>query len=165
MHIPYVSHGHVVKDVQRKCLCGLKSFKPMIHFDSKQSQSIFNQNYYENAMANDCKQCFNTHYQSHCHPTTKSLWLCSSVYCGPPHQSRRIWLAANPKPSQLARFCNRNVHTCAHFCYKIVHCGIWDWYIVGLLRQVCWPSEDTICVSGIVHHWFKWWLVSWASIH
>ena len=31
-------------------------------------------------MANNCKQCFNTHYQPHCHPTTKSLWLCSSVY-------------------------------------------------------------------------------------
>ena len=45
-------------------------------------------------MANNYKQCFNTHYQPHCHPTTKSLWLCSSVYCGPPHQSRRIWLAA-----------------------------------------------------------------------
>ena len=45
-------------------------------------------------MANNCKQCFNTHYQPHCHPTAKSLWLCSSVYCGPPHQSRRIWLPA-----------------------------------------------------------------------
>ena len=45
-------------------------------------------------MANNSKQCFNTHYQPHCHPTTKSLWLCSSVYCRPPHQSRRIWLVA-----------------------------------------------------------------------
>ena len=45
-------------------------------------------------MANNSEQCFNTHYQSHCHPTTKSLWLCSSVYCRPPHQSRRIWLVA-----------------------------------------------------------------------
>ena len=41
-------------------------------------------------MANNCKQCFNTHYQPHYHPTTKSLWLCSSVYCGPPHPSRRM---------------------------------------------------------------------------
>ena len=53
-----------------------------------------NQDYYKNAMVNNCKQCFNTHYQPHCHITTKSLWLCSSVYCGPPHQSRRIWLTA-----------------------------------------------------------------------
>ena len=37
---------------------------------------------------------FNTLYQPHYHPTTKSLWLCSSVYCRPPHQSRRIWLVA-----------------------------------------------------------------------
>ena len=64
----------------------------MIHFDSRQSQSLFNQNYYENAMASYCRQCFYKHYQPHCHPTTESLWLCSSVYCGSPHQSRRIWL-------------------------------------------------------------------------
>ena len=37
---------------------------------------------------------FNTHYQPHYHPITKILWLCSSVYCRPPHQSRRIWLVA-----------------------------------------------------------------------
>ena len=53
-------------------------------------------------MANNSKQCFNTHYQSHCHPTTKSLWLCSSVYCRPPHQSRRIWwLAATNQKREL----------------------------------------------------------------
>ena len=45
-------------------------------------------------MANNCKRCFNAQYQPHCHPTTNSLWLCSSVHCGPPHQSRRIWLSA-----------------------------------------------------------------------
>ena len=60
---------------------GFKSYsKPMIHFDSKQLWSIFKQNYYENVIATNCKQCFITHYQPHCHPTTKSLWLCSSVY-------------------------------------------------------------------------------------
>ena len=26
--------------------------------------------------------------------------------------------------SHNAPLCNRNVHTCAHFCYKMVHCGI-----------------------------------------
>ena len=45
-------------------------------------------------MANNCKQFFNAYYQPHCHPTTNSLWLCSSVHCEPPHQSRRIWLSA-----------------------------------------------------------------------
>ena len=39
-------------------VCGVyTSLKPMIHFDSKQSQFIFNQNYYKNALANNCKQC------------------------------------------------------------------------------------------------------------
>ena len=32
----------------------------------------------------------------------------------------------------IAPFCNRNVHTCAHFCYKIVQCGIWGWCILTL---------------------------------
>ena len=29
--------------------------------------------------------------------------------------------------SHNATFCNRNVHMCAHFCYKMVHCGIIVW--------------------------------------
>ena len=48
-------------------------------------------------MANNCKQCFNTHYEPHCHPTTKSVWLCSSVYCGPPHPSRRIMVGGRSR--------------------------------------------------------------------
>ena len=36
-----------------------------------------------------------------------------------------------------APFCNRNVHTYEHFCYQMVHCGIWDWCIVGFVQQVC----------------------------
>ena len=44
------------------------------------------------------------------------------------HQSHQI--------SHNASICNRNVHTCAHFCYKMVHCGIQDWCIVGFVKQV-----------------------------
>ena len=39
--------------------------------------------------------------------------------------------------SHNALFCNRNMHRCAHFCYKMVPCGIWDWCIVGFVWQVC----------------------------
>ena len=28
--------------------------------------------------------------------------------------------------SHKAPFCHRNVYTCAHFCYKKVHCGIYE---------------------------------------
>ena len=38
--------------------------------------------------------------------------------------------------SHNAPFCNRNVHTHAHFCYKMVHCGIRDWCIVGFVQHV-----------------------------
>ena len=43
----------------------------------------------------------NTHYQPHCHPTTKSLWLCSSVYCGPPHPSRSRQPKTSTKESAI----------------------------------------------------------------
>ena len=33
-------------------------------------------------------------------------------------------------------FCNRNVHICAHFCYKMVHCWIFIWCIVGFVRYI-----------------------------
>ena len=32
----------------------------------------------------------------------------------------------------------RNLHTCAHFCCKMVHCGIFVWCIVGFVRCVSW---------------------------
>ena len=40
-----------------------------------------------------------------------------------------------------APFCNRNVHTCTHFCNKITHSGIWDCYAVGFIWQV-WGAVD-----------------------
>ena len=36
--------------------------------------------------------------------------------------------------SHNAPFYNRNVHICAHFCYKMVHCGIWYWCSVGFVN-------------------------------
>ena len=33
-------------------------------------------------------------------------------------------------------FCNRNVHMCAHLCYKMLHCGTSVWCIVGFVRWV-----------------------------
>ena len=36
--------------------------------------------------------------------------------------------------SHNAPFCNKNVHMYAHFCYKMVHCGIFVWCIVGFVR-------------------------------
>ena len=39
--------------------------------------------------------------------------------------------------SHSTPFCNKNVHTCAHFCYKMVHCGIWDWLCN---RSIVWKT-------------------------
>ena len=49
--------------------------------------------------------------------------------------------------SHNATFCNRNVHTCAHFCYKMLHCGIFVWCIVGFVRLVYWVAQSrTACI-------------------
>ena len=46
-------------------------------------------------------------------------------------------------------FCNRNVHMCAHFCYKMVHCGIFVWCIVGFAR---WDYWNPIASTPFIHH-------------
>ena len=45
--------------------------------------------------------------------------------------------------SHNATFCNRNEHTCAHFCYKMLHCGIWHICILGFVRWV-------YCMKGMM---------------
>ena len=45
----------------------------------------------------------------------------------------KIPLCTSPL-SHIAPFCNRNVHMCAHFCYKMVQCGIFVWCTVGFVR-------------------------------
>ena len=48
-----------------------------------------------------------------------------------------------------APFCNRNVHMCAHFCYKLVHCGISVWYILGIVSTIkctCLSNFDILCM-------------------
>ena len=64
-----------------------------------------------------------------------------------PTNHKRV-MPANRSISQISQcirqishntsFCNRNVHICAHFCYKILHCGIWDCCIVGFVRWAYW---------------------------
>ena len=43
--------------------------------------------------------------------------------------------------SHNASFCNKNVHMCAHFCYKMVHCGyssnafwdVWECFVICII--------------------------------
>ena len=49
-----------------------------------------------------------------------------------------------------APFCNRNVHIRAYFCYKMMHCGIFVWCIVGFMRWVyCLKSGQQGCVLKV----------------
>ena len=48
--------------------------------------------------------------------------------------------------SHNALFCDKNVHTCVHFCYKKVHFWIQEWWIMGLVQQVYLHSvENSLC--------------------
>ena len=62
------------------------------------------------------------------HISTLYSWYCNMPISQIPQCTRQIF--------HNGPFCNRNVHTCAHFCYKMVHFGIWDWCIVGFVQQV-----------------------------
>ena len=65
--------------------------------------------------------------------------------------------------SHNAPFCNKNVYMCAHFCYKMVHCGIWDTCIVvctfllqsGALWDICLMHCGIYEIS-LLEHWSQW---------
>ena len=82
----------------------------------------------------------------------RGMWQCHlykimQAFSNIPLPSATIWLQnwisfkithlTNPTLhrhiSHNASFCIRNAHTCAHFGYKRVNCGIWDWGIVGFV--------------------------------
>ena len=52
----------------------------------------------------------------------------------PPWTIRPISRKASDKYN--VPFCSRIIHICAHFCGKMVHCGIFLWCIVGFVRWV-----------------------------
>ena len=49
-------------------------------------------------------------------------------------------------------FCNRNMHIFVNFCYKMVHCCLSDWCIVGFVQQVYdtapVPEKRTFSIIG-----------------
>ena len=72
-----------------------------------------------------------------------------------------------------APFCNRNVHMCAHFCYKMMHCGEFvqcimgfvSWvYLKGRTQCILWSHKDThrsplranngVCFVSILEGWW-----------
>ena len=69
--------------------------------------------------------------------------------------------------SHNAPFCYRNVHICAHFCYKLVHCGIWDWRLVGCVQQpaVYGICKSRPCCNGVALNLGTTWPVNYHSTH
>ena len=61
---------------------------------------------------------------------------------------------ASDKYPTIHQFCNRNVHTCAHFCYKMLHCGTWHRCILGWICEmglIVWRDVDMyLCILSFL---------------
>ena len=66
--------------------------------------------------------------------------------------------------SHNAPFCNRNVHMCAHFSYKMMHCGIWHRCILGFVRWVYCMSVHDLVTSGTRASTSGYWLLVRLSV-
>ena len=72
----------------------------------------------------------------------------------------------NSPISYNASFCNRNVHMCAYFCYKMMHCEIFVCCIVGFVRSSFIINQVelvSICHDHMVwvssHEPTTWWIL------
>ena len=79
------------------------------------------------------------------------LWYISRME---PKDPSRIPYNAMDKYATMHHFVyDGNVHTCANLCYKMVHCGIRDWCLVGFVPQVLLIVDRSIRnISGLGHH-------------
>ena len=64
--------------------------------------------------------------------------------------------------SHDAPFCNRTVHMCSHFCYKMVHCGKFFWCTVGFVRRVYYPH--TPCITHRTSSHLTFMGISWTPL-
>ena len=94
--------------------------------------------------------------------THAGLYICEKTI-DPSHKSHN----ALKQISYNASFCNRNVHTCAHFWYKMVHCGIWDWCIVEYVPQV-YSANNNMDKETNAFTWVRKYIsncVYWLTLH
>ena len=132
-------------------VCGVyTSLKPMIHFDSKQSQSIFNQNYYKNAMANNCKRC-SIRIISHTTTPLPKSYDCVAVYIAGRRTSLVVygwWPQPPTKNCQALLWTGHEMH-CTHVTHPIqtlppqTHC-CWNqlsyWRAMLWYQAFVWPT-------------------------
>ena len=69
-----------------------------------------------------------------------------------------------------APFCNRNVHTCAHFCCKMMHHGLWEWCILGFVNKInksTWKSVriSLFCNNSDFTYDDVWNIYNWWNCH
>ena len=82
------------------------------------------------------------------HDNTKLQYMCHGVN----RSISQIPQCTNPISHNASR-CNRNVHTCAHFCYKVVHCGcvydaLWDlWDGSILIKSLNRKWQDYVYIQ------------------
>ena len=65
------------------------------------------------------------------------------------HEVRNICM--HNMPMVLCVRIYMHILLCAHFCYQMVHCGIWDWCIVGFVRWVYYTSAIETTLKEVVN--------------
>ena len=104
-------------------------------------------------MANNCKQCFNTHYQPHCHPLPKA-YGCVAVYIAG-RRTNLVVYGWRPKPP------TKNVQANILSMYIIMSSSrtLWVKCISDITRL--WPTHSFLCdlvcpISAWRTFWYSW---------
>ena len=89
------------------------------------------------------------------------MWLAITLAAHDWHQFKIT--QCNRQISNNAPFYNRNLHTGAHFCYKMVHSGMWDWCVVVFVWQV-------LCIMNGIEEFLVWalydiWNINDSAFH
>ena len=80
-----------------------------------------------------------------CQPQSADRWFSQWLLIHPSHKC----LSASDKYSTMHLFVTE-MCTCAHSCYKVVLCGLWDWCIVGFV--IC--EIDLFIGSCKIWQWY-----------
>ena len=90
----------------------------------------------------------------------------SACWCDINHISSLVSnICMHNTPMVMCVWIYMNILLCAHFSYRMVHCGIWDWCIVGFLIWVYYTSAMETTLKEVVnslapsaaymHQWMK----------
>ena len=90
-------------------------------------------------------------------------WLCCFYTKFALLRSDDWWVSFTRPWAVFTRLGNRNVYMCAHYCYKMVHFGTWDWCIMQFVQQY---NSDPITLMQLIVRYLYGNLkaISWTNV-